>query len=267
MRIALAGKGGAGKTTISATLARLLAREGRAVVAIDADSSPNLAVALGVPRAAAGAGAALPPSLVSRRLDGPALSQPLDGVLDRWSLRAPDGVRMLTMGAPAHAEQGCLCSAHATVSAVLADLGQQPGMDAIVDLEASPEHLSRGTARHADVLLLVGEPYYRALEAVRRLAALAAELPIPRVAVVANKVRSDGDAEAVGEFCARHDLEPIGSVPWSEDVLEADRQGLPLLDLAADGAAVEAIVVLLHRLRTKPVGAESAMWRNEAVPR
>lgn len=254
MRIALAGKGGAGKTTISATLARLLARDTRAVVAIDADSSPNLAVALGVPRAAAGVASALPPSLVSRRLDGPALTQPLDVVLDRWSLTGPDGVRMLTMGAPDHAEEGCLCSAHAAVSAVLGDLGQQPAIDVIVDLEASPEHMSRGTARHADVLLLVGEPYYRALEAVRRLAALAAELPIPRVGVVANKVRSAGDAEAVGEFCARHGLELIGSVPWSEDVLEADRRGVPLLDRAADGAAVRAITDLLQRVRT-PIGA------------
>lgn len=252
MRVALAGKGGAGKTTISATLARLLARGGRTVVAVDADSSPNLAVALGVPRAAAGAGAALAPSLVSRRLDGPALTQPLEAVLGRWSLPAPDGVRMLTMGAPGHAEEGCLCSAHATVSAVLSDLGRQPTIDAIVDLEASPEHMSRGTARHADVLLLVGEPYYRALEAVRRLAALAAELPIPRVAVVANKLRSTGDAEAVREFCARHELELIAEIPWGEDVLDADRHGIALIDHSASGPTVTAIAALLARVRTPP---------------
>jgi len=254
VRIALAGKGGAGKTTISATLARLLARDGRTVVAVDADSSPNLAVALGVPRATAGAAAPLPASLVSRRLDGPALAQPLGRVLEGWAVAAPDGVRLLTMGAPGHAEEGCLCSAHATVSAVLADLGQQPAIDAVLDLEASPEHMSRGTARHADVLLLVGEPYYRALEAVRRLAGLAAELPIPRVAVVANKVRSADDRAAIAEFCQRHDLELVAAVPYSDEVLDADRAGEPLLDFAPSGPAVEAVAGLADVLRAS-VGA------------
>lgn len=264
MRIALAGKGGAGKTTIAATLARLLARDGRAVVAIDADSNPNLAVALGVSREAASGAAALPATLVSRRLDGPALTQPLEALLDRWSLAAPDDVRVLTMGAPGHAEEGCLCSAHATVSAVLGDLGTRPDTIAIVDLEASPEHLSRGTARHADLLLLVAEPYYRALEAVRRIAALASELPIPRVAVVANKLRSPDDLAAIVEFCQRHDLELVGAVPWSDDVLDADRAGQALIQHAPSSPTVAAVAELAARV-TSAVAAY--LHRPVAAPR
>lgn len=239
MRIALAGKGGAGKTTISATLCRVLAREGFDVVAIDADSNPNLALALG---AEAGTiPAALPAGIVSRRLDGPALTVPIDEVLGTYGVPAPDGVRLTHMGMPAHAEEGCLCSAHATVSALLGDLGAQPDVVTIVDMEASPEHLSRGTARNVDLLLLVAEPYYRALETARRLAVLAAELPISRVAVIANKIRTTADAEAVEAFCERHQLELMATVPWDTGVLDADADRRPLIEAAPEGAVVVAV--------------------------
>lgn len=253
MRVALAGKGGAGKTTLSATLARLAARSGRPVLAIDADSNPNLAVALGVDRERAARPVALPPSLVSRRLDrerGASLTVPLSEVLERYGLAAPDGVRVVVMGAPDHAGAGCLCSAHAVVGALLDDLGAREEWLTVLDLEASPEHLSRGTARHADVLLLVAEPYYRALEAVRRLAQLAAELPIPRVSVLANKVRSEEDLQAIAEFCARSDLELFGSVPFSETAGDADRRGVPVVDAAPDVTA--AVAKLLEALQPVP---------------
>jgi CO dehydrogenase maturation factor len=245
VRIALAGKGGAGKTTISATLCRTLARRGSTVIAIDGDSNPNLALALGIDRTVSAEAPALPVSLVSRRLTGgPALNTPVDEVVESHSLAGPDGVRLFLMGEPGHSSEGCLCSAHATVSALMGDLGEQPNTITLVDMEASPEHMSRGTTRHADLLLLVTEPYYRSLEAVRRIARLADELPIPRVALVANKVRSSADAKAVMEFCERHDIDFWGEVPWSEEVVQADLAGVPLLDAEPGGPAVAAIARL-----------------------
>lgn len=246
MRLAIAGKGGAGKTTISATLARLAARQGRPVVTIDADSNPNLGVALGIEGVDPSAATPLPTTLISRRLDGPSLTAPVDEVVSQYGLAGPDGIRLLHLGMPTHAEEGCMCSAHATVGALLGDLGTWAEALTIVDLEASPEHLSRGTARHVDALLLVAEPYFRALETVRRMAALASELPIPRVAVVANKVRSATDAEAVEAFCAQHGLEAIGAIPWSSVVLDADAARTPLSE--QDDAVVEAIRELGGRL-------------------
>ena len=246
MRIAVAGKGGAGKTTICATAARLLARSGCRVVAIDGDSNPNLHSAIGLD-ATAGL-SPLPPSLVSRRFDGPRLSAPVDEVLEQHSARAPDGVRLVRMGMPQHADEGCMCSAHATVSAFLADVGDAAGTVVLLDLEASPEHLSRGTARHADVLLLVAEPYYRSLEAVRLQASLAAETSIGRVAVVANKCRQPSDAEAIEEFCTRHGLELVGVLPWSEAVLAADGLSRPLLDHDPRDGVVTALAALFTDL-------------------
>jgi CO dehydrogenase maturation factor len=248
MRIAVAGKGGAGKTTIAATLARLTARTGVQVVAIDADSNPNLGPALGIGAAQLAGNTHLPVSLVSRRLDGAALTTPVDDVLRSLGLPGPDGVRLLCMGAPGHAGEGCLCSAHATVSALLADLDAHRDIVAVVDMEASPEQLSRGTVRHADVLLLVSEPYFRSLETIRRLAALAAELSIPHVAVVANKLRSADDAAAIGAFCERHGLSCWSEVPFNDEVVKADLAAVPLLDVAPESGAVSAIAALATRL-------------------
>lgn len=245
MRIAVAGKGGAGKTTIAATLARLAASEGRRVVAIDADSNPNLAVALGV---TGGTPAPLPPELVSRRLDGPALTEPVTDVLDRHAVTGPDGIFLVHMGQPEHAAEGCLCAAHAVVSGLLADLGDPPAPLTILDLEASPEHLSRGTARHVDVLLLVAEPYFRSLETVRRMAELAAELPIPRLGVVGNKLRDARDREALREFCRRHDLSMLGSVSWSDAALDADRSRTPVVDFEPATTVIADIRALARRL-------------------
>jgi CO dehydrogenase maturation factor len=250
MRVAVAGKGGAGKTTISATLARLAAQKGLEVLAVDADSNPNLAAALGarddVPD--------LPSELVTRRLDGVRLTVSAEEFRSAHTLPGPDGVRLAAMGSPDHADVGCLCSAHAGVSALLATIGDDdPGLT-LLDLEASPEHLSRGTARHVDALLLVAEPYYRSLETVRRLAALAGELPIPRIAVVANKVRSAEDREAIAAFCERSGLELLGEVPWSDAVTEADRARIPVVERPHE-PVVAAVAVLLGRLAKRAVGS------------
>lgn len=254
IKIAVAGKGGAGKTTICATMARLSARAGHAVVAIDGDTNPNLGPALGLdpddrlPEF-------LPTALVARRFDGPRLTEPVDTVLSRYGAAAPDGVRLLRMGAPDHAEEGCLCSAHATVSALMADLEADGRHLTLLDLEASPEHLSRGTARNADILLLVAEPYFRSLEAVRLQNSLAAETAIGRVVVVANKCRSQTDYDAIDEFCHRHGIDLVGRIPFSNAVLDADAAGRPLIDADPGGPVVAAVAEVADRLVEGSVAA------------
>jgi CO dehydrogenase maturation factor len=248
LRVAVAGKGGAGKTTLSATMSRLLARQGRDVTVIDGDSNPNVAVALGVDRVVADGLQPLPITLVSRRLHGAALNQPVDDVLATHSVAAPDHVRVLMMAMPNHADEGCLCSSHATVAGLMNDMAERPDSVTVLDLEASPEHLSRGTTRNVDALLLVVEPYYRSYETARRMAALAAELPISRVAVVANKLRSASDAEAIRQYCELHDLHLDGELPWSEAALDADKAGIPLLDFEPSDPLVAAIAKVADRM-------------------
>lgn len=251
----MAGKGGAGKTTITATMARLAAQTMPDVFCLDADSNPNLAVALGMegpPEVTV-----LPQSIVSRRLDGgPSLTLSLEQLLASHSAMGPDGIRLSHMGMPGHADAGCLCSAHGAARAVLADLGDT-NTTTFVDLEASPEHFSRGTVRHVDTLVLVAEPYFRSLETVRRMAVLAHELELPRLVLVGNKLRDDGDALAVREFAGRHDLEVIAEVPWDDAVLDADRDRRPLVEAAPASPAVRAIETAMRRL-LRPV--DDASW-------
>jgi CO dehydrogenase maturation factor len=238
MKLALAGKGGAGKTTLSASIARLIARRGPTVVAIDADSNPNLAAALGAPEVEF---KALPISLVSRKLDGPRLTEPVRQVLSTHAVQVNDGVLLLRMGRPEHADEGCMCSMHATVGAVVQDLASVPNTVTVLDLEASPEHLGRGTARNSDLLILVAEPYFRSLEAVRLQARLAAESPIKRMVVVANKIRNDADRHAIEEFCLRERLSMVGAIPWDSAVLDADAARTSLIDFAPGSSAIRAI--------------------------
>lgn len=108
-------------------------------------------------------------------------------------------------------------------------------------MEASIEHMSRGTPRHVDTMLIITEPYYRSLESTGRLAPLARELGIPQVMAIANKVRSPRDAEAIQEYCARHGIDLVASVPFDESIAEADREGRALLDLRPESSAVEAV--------------------------
>jgi CO dehydrogenase maturation factor len=111
----------------------------------------------------------------------------------------------------------------------------------ILDTEASPEHLSRGTARYADAMYAVVEPYYKSLETGRRMAALAHDLGLERVALIANKIRDGAELEAVREFAAQHSLDLAGVVPYDEALPEAERARRAPLDFAPEAPAIAAI--------------------------
>ncbi len=118
----------------------------------------------------------------------------------------------------------------------------------IIDMEASVEHMSRGTPRYTDVLLIVTEPYYRSLETVGRMASLAHELEIKQISVVANKVRGLRDEEAIRRYCAERGLEVMAVLPFDEEVVEADQSGTPILDADPRSAYVTVVGQLLERL-------------------
>jgi CO dehydrogenase maturation factor len=130
---------------------------------------------------------------------------------------------------------------HATVRSVIEVSGTGEREVCILDTEASPEHLSRGTARYADAMLCVVEPYYKSLETGRRMAALGVDLGIPRVALVANKIRDEREQEAVATFAERHGLDVAGIVPFDEGFPDAERAERAPLDHGAETPAVRAI--------------------------
>jgi CO dehydrogenase maturation factor len=130
---------------------------------------------------------------------------------------------------------------HATVRSVIEAHSDAPEDVCILDTEASPEHLSRGTAQYAETMLVVVEPYYKSLETGRRMSLLGKDLGLQRVALVANKLRDERDRAAVEEFAGANDLEIAGFVPFDEGMPEAERAGAAPLDHDPDTPAVAAI--------------------------
>ncbi len=136
-----------------------------------------------------------------------------------------------------------MCRAHATVRGLIGELvgAELEGRDVVLDMEAGLEHMSRGTPRHVDTLLAVVEPYFRSLEAGRRVVELARELDVPAVYAVANKVRRDDDAAAIREFCDRHELPILVSIPFDESMIDAEREGQAPIDHDPASPAVSEI--------------------------
>ena len=118
----------------------------------------------------------------------------------------------------------------------------------IVDMEAGLEHLSRGTGRHVSRLVAVLEPYYRSMETARQVNALAVELGIGDVVVVANKVRDAGDREAISEFCRVHDMRLVAEIPYDPAMADAERRGGAPIDTVPRSSAVDAIAAFAAQL-------------------
>jgi len=135
---------------------------------------------------------------------------------------------------------------------------EEQGDFCILDTEASPEHLSRGTAQYADAMLLVVEPYFKSLETGRRMAALAKDLGLERVALIANKMRGEEDLEAVREFAQNNGLEVGGVIPYDELMPGAERAGSSPLDFAPEGLAVAAIERIARGLADGSIAGNGA---------
>ena len=140
-----------------------------------------------------------------------------------------------------------MCGAHAAVRHLLGGMMQAEHPVTIVDMEAGLEHLSRGTGRHVDTLVVVLEPYYKALETGRRAAELGKELGVSRVVAVANKLRDADDAAAVRDFARSNGLSLAGEIPLDEEIRKGDLAGRAPIDLPGS-PAIAAIATLADHI-------------------
>ena len=253
MKIAVCGKGGVGKTTISGLLCRTLGSKGIPVLAIDGDPNPNLALTLGLnPKTA------MPKALTSKLLevyekeDGKKyakLNVPLTEVMENYGIKANDNVTLLAVGQPEHAATGCMCGTHTTVREIIHTALEESEQVTLLDLEASLEQMKRGTSKYVDFLLCVVEPYYRSMEAVARFQRLGKELEIKNIVAVANKVKNAEDEEAIRQFCAQTDLPVIAIIPYDATIAEADKSGSLDINDIENSPALKAIGGLADYLR------------------
>jgi len=245
MRIAIAGKGGVGKTTISGTICRILAQQGEKVLAIDGDPNPNLSVVLGIDKD-------LPPQkslstdIIERVEEGDSwrfqVKMPFNEILETYGQNAPDDVQLLIVGKPDQAGTGCMCGSHTVVRELIhSALTSDTDVAMVVDTEASLEHMKRGTSRHVDIMYTVLEPYYRSLEAAGRFAELARQLGIEQVQAIANKVKTEEEALAIEEYCKKIDLPIAVMVPYDENVSAADLKGVSIMDYDKDSKMIKAL--------------------------
>jgi CO dehydrogenase maturation factor len=233
MRVAFVGKGGSGKSSTAGTLCRLLARRGLPVLALDVDTMPGLALALGGDLS----GARLPTGLAARE-DGRGW-QVRKGLrpatlVDRYAARGPDGVRFLELGKlPGRVEP----SATVAFRYVL-ERFRRPGWAVVADLAAGTRQPMFGWAGFAGRTIVVVEPSAASILTARRLLPTATHM-------VVNKVRGSDDVELVHHAVS---LPVLGAIPYDERLAEAEWQGLAPVDAVPDGPAVRAVDALAERL-------------------
>ena len=244
--IALAGKGGTGKTTVAGLLVRALSERGDGpVLAIDADANDNLADARGMRRE--GTIAEVTDSFFTDRIDLPA-GMTKEAFLDmRLNTVIAEGrnIDMLIMGHPERA--GCYCYINNVLRAQLEKLvGNYRYV--VIDNEAGMEHISRRTTRKLDVLLAVGDCSAKAIKAAGRIRKLASDLEIAvdRAGLVVNRVTAEGGAPE--EEIAQTGLPLLARIPESRVVRENDIGGRPVFGLPGDDPVVAAVRELADTL-------------------
>jgi CO dehydrogenase maturation factor len=211
MKVAVAGKGGVGKTTVAASLARCWRDLGYRVVAVDADPDANLAGTLGY------RGPAITPlvqlkQLIEERVGGGEgwggflrMNPRVDDIPGQFGIEV-DGLRVLVMGAIDRGKRGCACPENILLREVLNHLLLGAGERVVVDMEAGIEHLGRGTAESVDAMLVVVEPGWASLETAERVVSLARDLGVMRTYAIANKIACDADLDFVRAHLAAPEI-------------------------------------------------------------
>jgi len=249
MKIAVTGKGGVGKTTLTTLLARAAAGGDRRVYVIDADPNPNLAFALGLPETPT-------PlielkSLLLERLGALdsffRLNPKVDDIPEQFSVER-DGVRLLVLGGVRQGGAGCACPENTFLKSLLQHLMLERQDWIFVDFEAGLEHLGRATARGVDALLVVVNPNRASFETAVRIERLAKEIGIHRVHAIGNKVEDEAEADWLRSSLPGLDF--LGFVPDSAQLRRAVRTGAGIADEELAGRAKSILQALLTRTDT-----------------
>jgi CO dehydrogenase maturation factor len=254
MKIAVAGKGGVGKTLVAGGLAFILARAGYTTIAIDADSAPNLGSLLGL--SSRDADTIVPVSKNEALITAKTgtgypgvytLNFNVDDVVLKYAIPTPAGVHLLVMGTVRSMGAGCTCPANSVIRALLHHLILDRDEAVVLDMEAGVEHIGRGTAESVDMMLVVSDANRQSLTIAGTIARMAQDSGIPRVALIGNRIVDAGQERVIVDFARAHDLAVMGMIPFDPAVARAGIAGDAISALEGS-AALSAIGGILSRI-------------------
>ena len=235
MKIAISGKGGVGKTLLASLLSKTFSESGYSVLAIDADPDSNLAANLGFPNPDGITPISELNELIEERVGvkpGQSgsffkLNPRVDDLPEKYSVKF-NGIRLMVMGRIKRGGTGCYCPEGALLQALLAHLLLQRDEVVIMDMEAGIEHLTRGTAKAVDKLIIVVEPGRRSIETAQRIFELAKDLNLKKVAVVGNKIQNPLQKDFIVKNLPNAEF--LGFIPYDEAIINADLANRSILD-------------------------------------
>jgi CO dehydrogenase maturation factor len=237
LKIAVSGKGGAGKSTVSAQLVRCFTLNQMPVFAVDADPDANLGLVLGLdPEKLAGLRPLieLQEVIEAKNAGGGTfvdLNPNVDDVLEDYTLQ--EGLlRFLKMGALKQGGTACYCKENSFLNAVLTTMLLDRPEAVVLDMSAGIEHLTRGTARGVKMMLVVVEPTRAGVSTAMAVDRLAADLEIEQVLFVGNKIRSAEDRIYLESSLPADRF--AGMIPFNDQVLEKARRGEPVVSTLED---------------------------------
>ncbi len=232
MKVAVSGKGGVGKTLIAGGLAAGFVARGLKTMAIDADSSPNLALTLGL--TAEEARKIVPITENKELVDSKTstgysgvynLNFTVDDIIRDYSVSTPLNVSLIVMGTVKAMGSGCMCAPNAIVRAMLRHLMVERNEAVVLDLEAGVEHIGRGTARAVDTLLIVADSNLKSLEIAKHIHDMAETSGMKQLYLVGNRVMNAAQKDAIQSFADKNGLTILTFVPFDQGIIEADMRG------------------------------------------
>lgn len=255
MKLAISGKGGVGKTTLAAFLAKVFQKQGKRVIAIDADPDANLAQALGFKDTSQIVPISEMKELIEQRTGAKPgsfggffkLNPKVDDLPDQLALEK-DEIRLMVMGTVKTGGSGCVCPESVLLKNLIQHLFLERKEVVIMDMEAGLEHLGRATAFAVDLMLVVVEPGQRSIETAKNIQRLSKEIGIKKIASVGCKIRDEKEAELIKNNLG--DIPFLGYIPFDQRIIDADLSAIPPFETAPDLIRrVEEIVAQMERLK------------------
>lgn len=255
MKIALTGKGGVGKSTISGLIARILRDMGNRVVAIDADPDMNLASILGIPETVKITPIIELKELIAERT-GTKVGEPapffkmnpkVDDIPDQFSVNY-EGIKLLTMGTTTKGGGGCACPENAFLKTLLSHLVLARDEAVVLDMEAGIEHLGRGTALGVEWMIVVVEPSVMSMDTAKRIRKLSGDIGIKHLTIVGNKIRDEVDRNFIESHA--DGVEIAGFIDYTDDIRKINLGELSALSIT--GSVIDQVKeIIIKNLQKK----------------